>query len=215
MKINPTNQQNFDGKIITDGKISRLHKPLVDRNRTTIETYIKDMPFDIVVKESKSKKSLTLSTNVEGADTFVVKNRKPNVLETAGMAITDGMKKSKAYKKMQKGNEILTYVKLEMLHVIDGNFKEAREAHKQLAKSAVEDFDIYQQITNFKIVNLPPEANKVLFVNSMKYKAYCAFSPKTEEEKQLLQMKKEFLQKMKAEKKEIKPQIIDFSKSGF
>lgn len=211
MKVNTvSNKQSFEGKVIIDGKINRLYRPLIDRNKPDIENRIKDLPFDIVVKESKSKKSLTLTADVEGADTFVLKQRKPNVIETAGMAIEDGKQKSPAYKKLVKANEILNYTKLGMLNILSGNFKEAREAHKQLAKIAVEDFETYKQATNFKITNLPPEAGKPLLINSLKYRLYYAFSPKTPEEKQLDKMNKEYMKKLKENKIERKPQIIKF-----
>lgn len=211
MKVNTvSNKQSFEGKVIIDGKINRLYRPLIDRNKPDIENRIKDLPFDIVVKESKSKKSITLTADVEGADTFVLKQRKPNVIETAGMAIEDGKQKSPAYKKLVKANEILNYTKLGMLNILSGNFKEAREAHKQLAKIAVEDFETYKQATNFKITNLPPEAGKPLLINSLKYRLYYAFSPKTPEEKQLEKMNKEYMKKLKENKIERKPQIIKF-----
>ena len=210
MNINPTNQQNFEGKVIQYGKISRPLRPLVDRNRAVLNAQIKEMPFDMLVKESKSGKSITISTNVEGADTFIVNRRKPNIAETGAMAVSDGMKKSEAYKKLVKANEILNYKKMEMIHVLDGNFKEAKVAHEQMAEVAVNDFDTYKQVTNFKITDLPPGIGKVLFTNSLKYKAYYAFTPKTAEEKQLEKMNKEYVKKMKEEKKEIKPQIIRF-----
>lgn len=211
MKVNTvSNKQSFEGKVIIDGKINRLYRLLIDRNKPDIENRIKDLPFDIVVKESKSKKSITLTADVEGADTFVLKQRKPNVIETAGMAIEDGKQKSPAYKKLVKANEILNYTKLGMLNILSGNFKEAREAHKQLAKIAVEDFETYKQATNFKITNLPPEAGKPLLINSLKYRLYYAFSPKTPEEKQLEKMNKEYMKKLKENKIERKPQIIKF-----
>lgn len=131
--------------------------------------------------------------------------------EVANLAIRDGMGKSEAYKKQVKANEILNYTKLEMIHVISGNFNEAREAHKQMAKLAVEDFDIYKKVTNFRIVNLPSGANKTILVNSLKYKAYYAFSKKTPEEKQLEKMNKEYIKEMKAKKQKPNPKLTDFS----
>lgn len=212
MNIKPiSNQQNFEGKVILNGKISRPHRPLIDRNRAMIDAQIKDMPFDILVKESKSKKHITLSTNVEGADTFVVNRRKPNLQETAGLAIADGRNKSVVYKKMVKANEIINYTKMQMLYIFDGKFKEAHEMHKEMAKIAVEDFDTYKKATNFKITNLPPEAGKPLLINSLKYKVYYAFSEKTPDEKQLEKMNKEYMKKMKANKEKPKPQIIKFT----
>lgn len=210
MNINPTNQQNFDGKVIIKNKISRAHRSLVDRNRQKLDVQIKDMPFDVVVKESKTKQSLTLSTNVDGADTFVVSRRKHDIVETAGRAISDGMNKSEVYKKMVRATEILNYKKYQMLNVISGNFKEARETHKEIAKLAVKDFDTYKQVTNVRITNVPPDAGKILLVNSLKYRIYYAFSKKTPEEKLMVKMNKEYIKKMKAQKIKIKPVEIPF-----
>ncbi|MCR5265544.1 MAG: hypothetical protein K6E29_02995 [Cyanobacteria bacterium RUI128] len=211
MNINQvSNDQSFTGNVIVKGAISAQQRHLFDSHRPALEQKIKDMPFDLFVAQSKSKKTISLTTNVKDAETFVVHKNKQNFEEAANLAIRDGMGKSEAYKKQVKANEILNYYKLRMLHVISGNFKEAREAHKQMAKLAVEDFDTYKQVTNFKIANLPPEVNKILLVNSLKYKAYCAFSKKTPEEKQLEQMNKEYIREMKAKKQKPKPQIVYF-----
>ena len=105
---------------------------------------------------------------------------------------------------------MLNYTKLGLMFITSGNFKEAREANKQLAKLAVNNFETYKQATNFKITNIPPEIGKHLFINSLKYKLYYAFSKKTPEEKQLQKMNKEYLKKLKANNEERKPQEISF-----
>lgn len=211
MKINPiSDNQTFEGKVVVKNVISSQQKHLFNLHKKNLEKQIKEMPFDLFVEQSKSKKTINLSTNVDGASTYFVRKNEQNFEEVAGYAISDGMKKSAVYQKKVKANEILNYVKMHMSYVIFGDFKKAREISKELAKLAVKDFDIYKSMTNFRITNLPPEAGKILFINSIKYKIYRLFSPKTEEEKQLYKMNKEYLKKMKSENIKLKPVEIKF-----
>ncbi len=211
MNINPvTNQQNFEGKVIVKNPISSQQNYLFQRHRHALETQIKDMPFDLYVEQSKSKKTISLTAGIKDANSYIVRKNKQDFEAAAGYAIADGMQKSEACKKLVKANEILNYTKLHMLQIFSGNIKEARETHKQIAKLAVEDFKTYKEATNFKITNLPPEAGKPLLINSLKYRLYYAISPKTPEEKQMEKMNKEYLKEMKAQKKEIEPQEIKF-----
>ena len=43
---------------------------------------------------------------------------------------------------------------------------------------------------DYKLKGFPPEMNKTILVNSIKYKIYSAFTKKTPEEKQLIKMEK-------------------------
>ena len=209
MKISTiSNSQNFEGKLVVKNAISSQQRHLFNLHKENLEKQIKDMPFDLFVEQSKSKKTITLSTNVEGANAYIVRKNEQNFEKVASFAISDGMKKSEAYQKMVKANEILNYAKLQMYYVISGEFKKAREAGKELAQLAVKDFDIYKSMTNFEITNLPPEAGKILFLNSIKYKIYRAFLPKTAEEKQLYKMNKNYLKELKS--KNIKPKPVKF-----
>lgn len=213
MKINQiSDSQNFEGKLIVKNAINSQQKYLFNLHKSTLEKQIKDMPFDLFVEQSKSKKTVALSANVKDAEKYFVRKNEQNYEEIAGYAISDGMKKSEAYKYLVKANNMLNYIKLNLLNIFSGNFKEARESSKQLAKLGIKDFDIYKGIVNFKIINFPKEANKVLLKNSIKYRLYHAFSSKTPEEKQLKKMYKEYRKEMKAQNKEIKPTILDFSK---
>ena len=208
MKISTiSNKQNFEGKLIVKNAISPQQKYLFNLHKGALEKQIKDMPFDLFVEQSKSKKTISLCTNVEGANTYIVRKNEQDFEKAANFAISDGMKKSEAYKKMVKANEILNFVKMHMYYVISGEFKKAREVSKELAKAAVKDFEIYKSMTNFRITNIPPEAGKTLFLNSIKYKIYRAFIPKTEEEKQLYKMNKDYLKELKS--KNIKPKPVE------
>lgn len=215
MNITPVTNNTFEGKLILKNKISTQQNYLFNLHRPNVEKMIQGMPFDLFVEQSKSKKTISLTTNVQGANSYFVRKNKQNFEEIANLAIQDGMKKSEEYKKLVKSKEILWYIQLEMQNVAVGKFKEAREAHKQIAKLGIEDFDLYRAMINFKIINLPPELNKILLKNSIKYKIYNAFSSKTQEEKELYKMSKQYVKEMKEQKKEIKPVILDFSKFNY
>jgi len=201
MEINSIKkQQTFEGSVILKNKISTQQNSLFKKHKPNLDQMIKDMPFDLFVEQSKSKKTISLSTNVEGTSAYFVRKNEQNFEEAAGYAISEAKQKSPAYKKMVVANEILNYTKLGMIHVISGNYKEARESHKQLAKLAIKNFETYKQVTNFKITDLPHELGAVLLVRSLKFKLYYALSQKTPEEKQLKKMNKEYLKTHKNQK---------------
>ena len=211
MKVSSiTNNQSFEGKVIVKNTISSQQNYLFNLHKPALEKMIEDMPFDLFVEQSKSKKTISLSTNVEGALSFTVRKNKQDYEQAASSAISDGMKKSKIHQKQLKANEILEYVKARIMYVMCGKFKEAREFEKEIAKLAIKDFDIYKAVTNFKLTDLPPETGKILFFNSLKYRLYRAFTSKTPEEKELIKMNKKYYKDMKAQNKKIEPQIIRF-----
>ena len=53
-KIN--NEQNFNGKIVVLGDISKSQKYLFNLHKSNLEQLMKNEPFDMFVKQSKSKK---------------------------------------------------------------------------------------------------------------------------------------------------------------
>ena len=213
MKVNPiTTNQNFEGKVILKNKISTQQNHLFNLHKSNLEKMIADMPFDLFVEQSKSKKTITLSTNVENAYSYIVKKNKQDFEEAASYAISDAKKKSKAYQIQEKGREIFEVIKLYLLKIFEGNFKEARQYQKQLAKMAINDFEIYKGVSNFKLTDFPNDVNKILLKNSLKYKIYDLFSMKTKEEKQLRKMNKEYYKELKAKNIENKPQIISYRK---
>ena len=77
---------------------------------------------------------------------------------------------------------------------------------------AINDFEIYKGVSNFKLTDFPNDVNKILLKNSLKYKIYDLFSIKTKEEKQLRKMNKEYYKELKAKNIENKPQIISYRK---
>ncbi len=213
MKINSvSDQSNFTGKIVLKNKISKSQVSLFNLHKSALEQKIKDMPFDLFVEQSKSKKTITLSTNVENANAYIVKKNKQNFEEMADFAIADAKKKSETYQKLQKVNEMFNYEKYVMMNVVTGNFKAARNAEKQLAKIGTEDFDTYKSIPKMKISGIPFQVGMQVLKNSLKYRLYKAFSKKTPEEKTFLAMKKAYMKELKAQKQEIKTVEIDFQK---
>lgn len=206
-----TNNQNFEGTVVLKNKISSQQNYLFNLHKPNLERMIKDMPFNLLVEQSKSKKTISLSTNVQGTFSYIVRKNEQNFEEAAGYAIEDAKKKSELYKKQLKANEMLEYVKAYMTHVIMGEFKDAREFQKDVARLAVKDFDLYKKVTNFRITELPPEVSRILLINSLRYKIYRAFTSKTPAEKELTRMNKQYLKDMKAQNKKIEPQIIKFN----
>ena len=213
MKVSPiTNNQTFEGKVIVKNKISTQQNYLFSLHRPALEKMIEGLPFDLFVEQSKSRKTITLSTNVKDAQSYIVRKNKQNFEESAGYAIGDAKKKSPEYKMQVKAEEIFDVVKLRMINVYEGKFKEARKYQKQLAKMATQDFNIYKGVTNFVLTDFPSEVSKIMLKNSLKYKIYDMFTPKTKEEKQLRKMNKKYYKDLKAKKIEVKPpQRISFS----
>ena len=211
MSVNSISYQpNFNGKIVLKNKISKSQVSLFNLYKSALEQKIKDMPFDLFVEQSKSKKTITLSTNVENANAYIVKKNRQNFEEMADFAIADAKKKSETYQKLQKVNEMFNYEKYFMMNVVTGNFKAARNAEKQLAKIGTEDFDTYKSIPKMKISGVPFQVGMLVFKNSLKYRLYKLFSKKTPEEKTFLAMKKAYLKELKEQKQEIKTVEIDF-----
>ncbi len=199
MQVQPISTNlNFDGKVIVKNKISVNQNYLFNLHRNKLEEMIKDMPFDLLIEQSKSKKTVSVSTNVENASAYMVRKNKQYFEEVAGYAIEDGKKKSKAYQDMIKADNMLNLCKGSFVNVILGNFKLAREQEKELAKIAIKDFDVYKKIPPIKFTNAPWSLIMLAFLNGMKYRVYKAFSSKIPEEKQFLDMKKEYIKQLKA-----------------
>lgn len=211
MSVNSISYQpNFNGKIVLKNKLSSNQNYLFNLHKSALEQKIKDMPFDLFVEQSKSKKTINLSTNVKNTETLFVRKNKQNFEEIADLVILDAKKKYEAYQKLQKVNEIFNYEKYVMMNVVTGNFKAARNAEKQLAKIGTEDFDTYKSIPKMKISGVPFQVGMLVFKNSLKYRLYKLFSKKTPEEKTFLAMKKAYLKELKEQKQEIKTVEIDF-----
>ena len=205
MKVLPLSTNlNFDGKVIVNSKISSNQNYLFNIHKKNLENMIKDMPFDLFVEQSKSGKTISLSTNVENAGAYIVKKNKQNFEEAASFAISDAKSKSKLYQDMVKAQKLLDVGKDAFVNMILGNFKQARELEKEHAKLAIKDFDVYKQIPRLVLTGAPREITNLARKNGLKYRIYKLFTSKTPEEKQFLKMRKEYLKQLKAENKQIK-----------
>ena len=211
MEVNSVDAgQNFQGNVILKSAIRAQQRYSFNQHKPALDQMIKNMPFDLLVEQSKSGKTISMTTNVKGGYSYVMRKGENLYEGIARLAISDGAKKSEAYKKLLKAEEILNYIKLGMYNVVVGNFKAAREAHKKVAELGIKDFEIYTSMINFKITDLPKESIKLLLINSIKYKIYNLFSRKTPEEKQLASMYRAYLKEMKAQNKKIEPTLISF-----
>lgn len=207
-----SNKQSFEGNIILKNKISVSQNHLFNLHRAAIEQKIKDLPFDIFVEQSKSKKTISLYANVEDANKYIVRKNKQDFEQIADYVIADGKKKSPLYQKMLRINEMFDYSKSVLLNIFTGKYNQARFAEKELANLGVKNFEDYKDIPKINIKNLPWPVFKQFAINSIKYRVYRAFSPKTSEEKTFAKMRKEYLKGLKAENKEIKTVELDFRK---
>ena len=211
MKTEPiSTNNNFKGKVIVKNKISTAQNYLFNRHKPTLEGMIKDLPFDLFVEQSKSKKTITLSTNVEGANAYIVRKNEQNFVEAAGYTIEDAKKKSEIYQKMVRINEVLQNSHQAFLNVVFGNFKAARDYEKKNAGLVIKDYDAIKTLPKINFVNVPMDVQKMVVKNILKYRFYKLFSRKTTEEKQVAKMKKEFLNELKSKNKEMKVVNIDF-----
>lgn len=205
MQISPiSTNSTFNGRVMVKNKLSSNQNYLFNLHKEALDNMIKDMPFDLLVEQSKSGKTISLGTTVENAYSYFVRRNKQNFEEAAMFAIEEGKKKSKNYQDMVKANNMLNLSKGTFVNIILGNFKLAREQEKELAKIAVKDFDVYKKIPHIRFANAPWSLIKQVFLNGMKYRVYKAFSSKIPEEKQFLNMKKDYLKQLKSEKKELK-----------
>ena len=71
------------------------------------------------------------------------------------------------------------------LSVLEGSFRTARIAQKELAKAAVQDFDTFKTLPKIEITNVPLKEWLILGFRSLEYKIYRFFTGKTPEEKTL------------------------------
>lgn len=212
MKINPisTNNTCYKGSVIIRNKISPSQNYLFSLHKDNIEKMIKEFPFDLIVEQSKSRKTISLSTNVEGANTYIVKKNKQDFVNAANCAIEDAKGKSELYKKIVKTNDILQNGYNAFLNMVAGKFALARHFEKKYASLSVNDFENFKNIPKINYLNVPIFVQKEVMKNSLKYRIYRMFTTKTPEEKQFSRMRKEYFRQLKAEHKEIKTVDVDF-----
>lgn len=205
MQVNTISKSSaFEGKIIIKSPISKTQNHLFSIYKPAIEQRIKDLPFDLLVEQSKSKKSISIAADVKDAVAYRVLKNKQDFFEAANFAIADGMKKSDLYQKSLKVNEMFNYSKSAFISVISGKFKEARFFEKELAKVAVKNFDLYKEIPKISLTGVPLSVVRTAMAKSFQYRIYRAFSKMTPEEKTFLEMKKAYVKELKASGKKIK-----------
>ncbi len=211
MKANPiSTNPNFSGKIVIKNRINPTQKYLFDLHKQALEGMIKDLPFDLFVEQSKSKKTILLSTNVKGANSYFVRKNEQDFVKTAGFLIEDSKKKSEIYQKTVRANEMLQNSYNAFTNIVLGNFKKARDFDKKLAALAVKDFENYKSIPRINYVNVPLYVQSMVMKNTLKYRLYKLFSAETPEEKLFSKMRKEYRAELKRDNKEIKTINVDF-----
>ena len=91
------------------------------------------------------------------------------------------------------------------MSILEGKYKDARAAQKELAKLGVEDFDTFVKVPGIKFANLPLIEGFPIIKKFIGFNLFKMFSKKTPEEKQLAKMFKEFLANKKASSNINKP----------
>ena len=82
------NTQNFKGKFITVGKIYPQQRYLLQQYLPEMSKLIKDKPYDLFIKESKSKKSIIISTDKNFINKwFGVSKKEKNYIDATNNAI--------------------------------------------------------------------------------------------------------------------------------
>lgn len=84
-----SNSQNFNGRVIVLDKISANQKYLLNLHKKALECMIADKPYDLFVKQSKSRKTITLSADKDCKSGFMVYKGKQNFEEVAELVILD------------------------------------------------------------------------------------------------------------------------------
>ena len=211
MKTYPISSNTaFSGNVILKNRLSVNQNYLFNLHKQNLEKMIKDMPFDLFAEQSKSRKTIQISINVEGANVYFVRKNEQDFEKAAGLAIEDAKKKSELYQTMVKVNELLGFRQNVFANVITGNFKEARKSEKQLAKYAIKNFEYYKKMPKINFTNVPLEIQKTAIFNSIKYRFYKIFQIKTPEEKTFLKMLKEYRRELKRENKQVQTVNIQF-----
>jgi len=77
--------------------------------------------------------------------------------------------------------------------VVSGNFRLARSQQKEFAKIAVEDFDTYIKLPKVVYDNIPLVPLMSMFLKTLKFRIFYAFSKKTPDEKELKRKAKEYI----------------------
>lgn len=96
-----------------------------------------------------------------------------------------------------------------VLSVIDGKFRNARNADKEFAKIAVEDFDTFKTLPIIRMKNVSFKEWVGLAFKSLGFRIYKAFTKKTPEEKQLRQQNKLYRKELTPE--ELKKKTIEYN----
>ena len=82
--------------------------------------------------------------------------------------------------------------KLVSMSIIEGNFRNARVAQREFAKTAVDNVDILKTLPTISFTNIPLLAWLKMGFRSLEYKVYKFFTRSTPEEKLFAKQIKEF-----------------------
>ena len=99
------------------------------------------------------------------------------------------------------------------LSVIEGKYRDARLAQKELAEIAINDFDTFKTLPIINFKNVPLNFWVRALCNSIKFRIYKLFTLNTPEEKQLIKMVKQYTKEVT--KEDIKKKSIDITVPAF
>ena len=90
MLVQPiSDKTSYTGQVIVLGKISSTQNHLFNLHKANLMQMIKDKPYDLFVKQSNSRQTITLMTEKDAKTGYFVRKNKQNFEECAGYAIED------------------------------------------------------------------------------------------------------------------------------
>lgn len=107
------NNQNFNGKLVVKGAISTTQNYLFGLHRKNLERMIADKPYDLFVRQSKSKRSIAISTDKNFKSWYFVRKNEQDFERKAEYAINS---KDSQLEEETKINQELGKVYLENKH---------------------------------------------------------------------------------------------------
>lgn len=94
MLIQPiSDKTSYTGQVIVLGKISKTQNYLFNLHKANLIQIMKDKPYDLFAKQSKSRKTITLMTEKDAKTGYFVRKNKQNFEECAQLTIKDKDKK--------------------------------------------------------------------------------------------------------------------------
>lgn len=107
MLVQPiSDKQNFNGKVIVLGKISKTQNYLFNLHKAKLEEMMANKTYDLFVRQSKSGKTILLNTDKDSQIGYFVRKNKQNFEECTNYVI-NSKDKEIALQEQEKQKETL------------------------------------------------------------------------------------------------------------